>query len=132
LLLFKIILNNNTAVKSNSATLVPLKYVQNKTTQYQRPNRDQQLCRLQYVLYLAQQPAFKFQLEAFMSFRDVVNNMPFHNNCLPFPDQEERVVLHTPNDDISFAFDYEEFEVFKAAIDEAIYMSEVYSLMNQE
>ncbi|HMI04345.1 MAG TPA: DUF6686 family protein [Pedobacter sp.] len=73
-----------------------------------------------------------FSCEAFMSFRNVVNNMPFHNNCLPFPDQEERVVLHTPNDDISFAFEYEEFEVFKAAIDEAIYMSEIYALMNEE
>lgn len=71
-----------------------------------------------------------FTEEAFASFKEVVFNMPFNNNCLPFPDQEERIVLHTPNDDISFAFEYDEFETFKSAIDEAIYMNEVYTLMN--
>jgi len=43
---------------------------------------------------------------------------------------QDRIVLHTPQEDISFAFDDEEFEDFKAAIDEAIYMNEVYLIMN--
>lgn len=70
-----------------------------------------------------------FTEQAFMSFREVVEGMPFNNNCLPFPDMEERIILHTPNEDICFAFCYDEFEDFKEAINEAIYMNEVYALM---
>lgn len=72
-----------------------------------------------------------FTTEAFNSFRDVVQDLPFHNNSLPFPDDEERVILHTPNDDICFAFEYEEFQLFKDAIEEALYMNEVYVLMSK-
>lgn len=72
-----------------------------------------------------------FTESAFKSFREVVNSLPFEQNSLPFPDGEERIVLHTPNDDISFAFDEDEFEEFKIAIDEAIYMNEVYMLMSK-
>ncbi|WP_316789153.1 DUF6686 family protein [Pedobacter frigoris] len=71
-----------------------------------------------------------FTQEAFVTFKDVLENTPFHKNSLPFPDNEERIILHTPNDDISFAFSYEEFEEFKAAISEAIYMNDVYAIMN--
>lgn len=72
-----------------------------------------------------------FTKEAFDSFREVVNSLPFHSNSLPFPDGEERIILHTPNDDICFAFCHDEFETFKTAIDEAMYMNEVYMLMSK-
>ena len=73
-----------------------------------------------------------FSTPAFDSFREVVDTINFEHNCLPFPDGNERLILHTPNDDISFAFDEAEFEAFRAAIDEAIYMNEIYSLMRNE
>jgi hypothetical protein len=73
-----------------------------------------------------------FSEAAFDSFQEVVNSLPFGRNSLPFPDGHDRVILHTPNDDISFAFDEEEFDDFCNAIDEAIYMNEVYTLMNKE
>lgn len=72
-----------------------------------------------------------FSAEAFQEFRKMVNELPFYKNSLPFPDEEERVIVHTPHEDICFAFDYEEFELFKMAIDEALYMNEVYTLMRQ-
>ena len=72
-----------------------------------------------------------FSMDAFEAFRGVVFSLPFHKNSLPFPDDEERIILHTPNDDICFAFCYEEFESFKLAIDESIYMNEVYQLMSK-
>lgn len=72
-----------------------------------------------------------FTAEGFESFREVVNSLPFQKNSLPFPDDVERIILHTPNDDICFAFCYDEFETFKAAIDEAVYMNEVYVMMSK-
>ena len=72
-----------------------------------------------------------FTSEAFESFRAVVNSLPFHKNSLPFPDDVERIILHTPNDDICFAFCYDDFETFKQDIDEAMYMNEVYVLMSK-
>jgi hypothetical protein len=70
-----------------------------------------------------------FSEEAFSSFKEVLNSLSFEDRCLPFPGGEERIILHTPHDDISFAFAEEEFELCKAAIDEAIFMKEVYELM---
>ncbi|WP_316835171.1 DUF6686 family protein [Pedobacter nutrimenti] len=72
-----------------------------------------------------------FTEEALLSFREVVNSLPFEDNSLPFPNGEERIVLNTPNHDICFAFEEDEFEEFKIAIDEAIYMNEVYQLMRK-
>ncbi|HWW41702.1 DUF6686 family protein [Pedobacter sp.] len=72
-----------------------------------------------------------FTEEAFLLFREVVNSLPFEDNSLPFPNGEERIVLNTPNHDICFAFAEDEFEEFKIAIDEAIYMNEVYQLMRK-
>lgn len=70
-----------------------------------------------------------FPTAAFTAFHEVVEALSFHQNCLPFPDDEDRVILHTPNDDICFAFRFEEFELFKEAMAEAIYMDNVYSLI---
>lgn len=67
--------------------------------------------------------------DEFFSFKRTVGGLSFYKHCLPFPDGEERVILRTPNQDISFVFAYEEYELFKDSIDEAIHMTEVYALM---
>lgn len=84
-------------------------------------------CKVYYIWH--NNLLLNFPQQAFISFREVVFSLTFAKASLPFPDDEERIILHTPNDDISFAFDMYEFEDFKAAIDEAIYMNEVYSMM---
>lgn len=70
-----------------------------------------------------------FTREAFISFKLVVNSVSFESSCLPFPGGLQKIILHTPNEDISFSFAEEEFELFKEAIEEAIYMKEVYALV---
>ncbi len=72
-----------------------------------------------------------FPVNGFASFRETVNSISFDSNSLPFPDGHDRIILHTPNDDISFAFDAGELEDFRAAILEAEYMNEVYLLMER-
>lgn len=72
-----------------------------------------------------------FTADGLETFRGVINSLPFHKNSLPFPDDTERIILHTPNEDVCFAFAYDEFELFKAAIDEAMFMNEVYVMMNK-
>lgn len=70
-----------------------------------------------------------FTDKAFTAFYQVVEALSFHKNCLPFPDDEDRVILHTPNDDICFAFKVDEFVLFKEAMTESLYMNSVYALM---
>ncbi|MGO1595937.1 MAG: DUF6686 family protein [Sphingobacterium sp.] len=70
-----------------------------------------------------------FSMREFRSFKRIVNNLSFPDRSLSFPDGKRRIILRTPNDDISFTFDIEEFKVFKETIDEAIYMAEVYAMM---
>ncbi len=71
-----------------------------------------------------------FTHKTFTTFQELLNSLSFNESSLPFPDMEERIILRTPNDDISFAFTETEFEQFKAAVAEAIYMKEVYLLLN--
>lgn len=73
-----------------------------------------------------------FPAIGFTSFKEVVDAICFESNSLPFPDGEDRIILHTPNDDISFTFDPEELEDFRAALSEATYMNEVYMLMERD
>ncbi|PWG78369.1 hypothetical protein DDR33_22655 [Pararcticibacter amylolyticus] len=70
-----------------------------------------------------------FTKEEFLSFRKVINDLVFGDNSLPFPDDIDRIILRTPNRDISFTFAEFDFEQFKQAMDEAIYFSEIYSMM---
>jgi hypothetical protein len=86
-------------------------------------------CRMYYIWH--NNLVLNFSELAFGSFQEVVNSLPFDRNALPFPDGDDRIILHTPYDDISFAFDEDEFHSFRSAIDEAIYMNEVYTLMNK-
>lgn len=87
-------------------------------------------CGMYYIWH--QNLVLSFPAKAFRSFREVVTAVCFESNAQPFPDGQERIMLNTPNDDISFAFDEEELEDFRAAIAEAEYMNEVYQLMERE
>jgi len=73
-----------------------------------------------------------FTAAEFLTFRNVIENTSFTENCLPFPDKKDRVVLHTPSEDISFAFTCAELESFKVRLNEALYMKEIYTLMGTE
>lgn len=57
--------------------------------------------------------------------------MDFDERSLPFPDGQERAVLRTPHQDISFTFTQPEWADFKAAMDEAACLLEVYSLIGE-
>jgi hypothetical protein len=70
-----------------------------------------------------------FTNQQFIDFRKFAHDLDFDERSLPFPDGEERAVLRTPHDDINFTFTYDEWEIFRAAMDEAVYMMEVYSMM---
>lgn len=70
-----------------------------------------------------------FSKSDLLSFKKVIHGLNFWDHSHPFPDGSERIILRTPNSDISFTFEETDFELFKEAVDEAIYMSEVYALM---
>jgi hypothetical protein len=84
-------------------------------------------CRAIYIWH--QNLILNFTESQFNDFKNFANDMDFEERLLPFPDGEDRAVLRTPHSDINFTFTYPEWENFKAAIDEALYMLEVYSLM---
>lgn len=73
-----------------------------------------------------------FSAEQFKLFRDFTSELEFGDHSFPFPDGQERVVMRTPVNDIQFTFNTDEWEDFHAAMDEAIYMQEVYALMEGE
>ncbi|WP_317044343.1 DUF6686 family protein [Pedobacter ginsengisoli] len=87
-------------------------------------------CKMYYIWH--HNLVLNFPAQGFSSFKDVVSTICFESNSLPFPDGQDRIILHTPNDDISFAFDLTELEDFRTALAEAAYMNEVYMLMEKE
>jgi hypothetical protein len=87
-------------------------------------------CKMYYIWH--HNLVLNFPAIGFTSFKEVVDTICFESNSLPFPDGEDRIILHTPNDDISFTFDPEELEDFRAALSEATYMNEVYMLMERD
>lgn len=70
-----------------------------------------------------------FSMPDFITFKNMIDSTSFAENCLPFPDKRNRIVLRTPNDDISFAFTFRELENFKTRLNEALLMKEVYALV---
>ncbi|HEY9197648.1 MAG TPA: DUF6686 family protein [Mucilaginibacter sp.] len=70
-----------------------------------------------------------FSPEQFKQFRDFTVELDFEGHTFPFPDGQERMVMRTPVNDVQFTFSIEEWEDFHAAMDEAVYMQEVYDLM---
>lgn len=73
----------------------------------------------------------QFSRTRFLAFKKYVTSAGFDEECfLPFPDGEDRLVLHTPNSDINFTFTEEEWECFYAAMEETVYLQEVYELIH--
>jgi hypothetical protein len=70
-----------------------------------------------------------FSPEQFTQFRDFTVELDFAEHSHSFPDGQERLVMRTPVNDVQLTFTTEEWEDFHAAMEEAIYMQEVYSLM---
>lgn len=85
-------------------------------------------CNAFYVFHNNLMLSFKY--EEFEVFKADVEDLSFSEDCVPFPDGSQKVILHTPNSDISFSFVEEELELFKTAISESIFMQEVYALTN--
>lgn len=65
----------------------------------------------------------------FLNFKDIIQNFSFSETSLPFPDKKDRILLRTPNQDISFAFTHDELDAFRSMLNEAMFMKEVYTLM---
>ncbi len=73
-----------------------------------------------------------FNPEDFMSFRNMIHRLDYDDCCVLFSDGEERAVIRTPNQDICFSFNLDEWKNLCEALDEAVYMREVYQLMQPE
>lgn len=65
----------------------------------------------------------------FASFREALYQREFCECSMPFPDEEERVIIHSPVHDISFTFSKAEWINLQAAVDEALVMHQVYELI---
>ncbi|SEK45461.1 hypothetical protein SAMN04488505_101231 [Chitinophaga rupis] len=65
----------------------------------------------------------------FVQFSETLGHREFCDHSLPFPDDEERVIIHTPCQDISFTFTKAEWETLRAAVEEALLMQQVYALI---
>lgn len=86
-------------------------------------------CRNIYIWH--QNLILNFTENQFSRFKTFSAGMDFDERSLPFPDGQERAVLRTPHQDISFTFTQPEWTDFKAAMDEATYLLEVYSLIGE-
>ncbi|GAB3936228.1 DUF6686 family protein [Mucilaginibacter myungsuensis] len=72
-----------------------------------------------------------FSPPQFKAFKDFTAELDQAERSYSFPDGEERLILCTPNRDINFAFTMDEWVNFNDAMDEALYMQEVYQLIKQ-
>ena len=72
---------------------------------------------------------FNFTVEQFTSFKQFTEELDFDERSLPFPDEQDRVVLKTPIDHINFTFTLDEWDDFHDAMNEAYYMQQVLALI---
>lgn len=84
-------------------------------------------CNAFYILH--NNLLLSFTKETFNSFQEELRHLSLEQNGLLFPGGLERIILRTPNPDISFSFGKEEFVLFKHTVDEAVYMREIYTLI---
>lgn len=73
-----------------------------------------------------------FTPNQFYKFRAFTQDLDIDEYTLPFPDGLDRVVMRTPNSDISLTFTPTEWYDFNEAMEEAIHMLNVYQLMERE
>lgn len=71
-----------------------------------------------------------FTPQQFNNFRNLAQEFDFDDRARPFPDNQERAVLKTPVEYISFTFTVDEWEDFLDAMDEAFYMQQIFELIN--
>ncbi|GAA4341458.1 hypothetical protein GCM10023149_53790 [Mucilaginibacter gynuensis] len=72
-----------------------------------------------------------FEYDQFEAFRNFTEEVDYEELTYPFPDGTERIILRTPNRDINFTFSVDEWHSFRQAMDEALYMREVYMLIDK-
>ncbi|WP_110587374.1 DUF6686 family protein [Mucilaginibacter sp. Mucisp86] len=70
-----------------------------------------------------------FTPDQFIQFKNFAIDLDFGDHSFPFPDGQERVVMRTPVNDIQLTFTVDEWEDFHASMDEAIYMQEIYAMV---
>ncbi|MGO3108101.1 DUF6686 family protein [Sphingobacterium sp. JB170] len=62
----------------------------------------------------------RLDAQALSDFSRFLDEVLFETACVEFPDGEWKVIIHTPNPEISFAFDEWEFADFKTAVHDAL------------
>lgn len=72
-----------------------------------------------------------FDVEQFKAFKKFTEHWDYEDMTHDFPDGEERIIMRTPNRDVNFTFTLEEWEHFKHAMDEALYMREIYDMIEK-
>ena len=72
----------------------------------------------------------RFTFEQFEEFAKIASKIAFDNYLEYAPDGTEIVILSTPCNDIYLTFTREELHNFSNAIDEAIFMQNVYRLVH--
>src|SRR4051812_16184242 len=70
-----------------------------------------------------------FSQEDFRQFNQTIHSLPFDGHSYSFPDGENRMILRTPNIDISFCFRRKEFEDFCTLIGESVYLMDLYAMI---
>lgn len=73
----------------------------------------------------------RFTFEQFEEFAKIASKIEFDNYLEYAPDGTEIVILSTPCNDICLMFTREELYNFSNAIDEAVYMQNVYRLVHE-
>jgi hypothetical protein len=70
-----------------------------------------------------------FRPDDFSLFREALYQREFCECATPFPDEEERVIIHSPVHDVSFTFSKAEWQNLQSVVDEALLMHQVYALL---
>jgi len=70
-----------------------------------------------------------FTPEKFVAFKKAITSLKYEDCCFSFPDQENRAVINTPHADICLTFSLKEWKNLIELMNEALFLKEVYSLM---
>lgn len=71
-----------------------------------------------------------FSPEDFSSFKRMLSELDFEDCSFHFRDNIPRIIIKSPKPEISFTFSEDEWEDFNQAINEALYMQQIYALMD--
>ena len=73
-----------------------------------------------------------FKNREFYLFLDHIKKFEFEQRAIWFPDGESRLVMRTASDEVSMAFEEDEWEELKEVLTEAAYLGKVYDILNGE